>query len=110
MPARAAWALTAFARLPVEAQAMVVKPNSRAWCGDGDDAVLEGPGGVGAVVLEVEVVEAEVLAQVLGPDQRREAGLQVHGSPSTGRRSRVAPERLRAARDASREIAFLMPS
>ena len=29
-PARAAWADTLFARLPVEAQASVLKPNSRA--------------------------------------------------------------------------------
>ena len=31
MPALAAWAATLFARLPVEAQASVVKPNSRAF-------------------------------------------------------------------------------
>ena len=30
MPARAAWAQTALARLPVQAQAIVLKPNSRA--------------------------------------------------------------------------------
>ena len=30
MPARAAWAATLFARLPVEAQASVSNPNSRA--------------------------------------------------------------------------------
>ena len=31
MPARAAWAATEFARLPVEAQASVSKPNSSAF-------------------------------------------------------------------------------
>ena len=32
--------------------------------GDGDDAVFERPGRVGAVVLEVEVLEAQFLAEV----------------------------------------------
>ena len=64
MPARAAWAATAHARFPVDAQAMVSNPSWRAGRRrHGDDAVLERVGGIDAVVLYPELVEAQPFRQ-----------------------------------------------
>ena len=59
-PAAAAWAATALARLPVEAQATVVKPSSlRLGQRDRHDPVLERVGRVGGVVLDPDLAQAE---------------------------------------------------
>ena len=65
MPARAAAAATALARLPVEGQASTVKPSSRAAASaTADDAVLEGVGRVAAVVLDPQRAHAELAARL----------------------------------------------
>ena len=89
MPAAAAWAATALARLPVEAQATVVEAElARLGDRDGDDAVLEGLGRVGGVVLDPEGVEAEPLGQAVGAHQRVRPGSSGSpGRPSKGRKS-----------------------
>ena len=69
--------------------------------GDGDDAVLERPRGVHAVVLDVEPVEAQFAAQVRGAQKRRIAGADVNGVLSVdGKKVGVTPHRRRAGLDA----------
>ena len=71
MPARAAWAATELARLPVEAQAATLNPSSRALVSATDTtAVLERARRVEGVVLDPELAEAELGGQAVGPHQR----------------------------------------
>ena len=69
--------------------------------GDGDDAVLEGVGRVGGVVLDPELgVEPEALGEAVGAQQRRQAGLErVAGATLEGQEVGVAPDSLRAGLD-----------
>ena len=71
-------AATELARLPVEAQATVVKPKfARAAQGDADHAILERKGRViDRVVLDPEFANAEALGEAIRFDQRREADLK----------------------------------
>ena len=57
--------------------------------GDRDDAVLEGVGRVGGVVLDPQLgFEPEPLGEPVGPDQRRQPRLErIGGPPSKGRKS-----------------------
>ena len=60
-----------------------------------DDAVLEGVGGVGAVVLDPEVLEAELGGEVVGLEQPRVAGLEVGAQLDVvgdGEQGLVAPD------------------
>ena len=74
--------------------------------GDVDDAVLEGVRRVGGVVLDVDLADAEPLGEPLGPDQRREAGVErglraarrTAGSPRSARSRAVRPGSCAAAR------------
>ena len=78
IPARAPAAATALARLPVDGagEDLGVELAGGAQ-GAGDDAVLERVGGVGRVVLDPQVVDAELAAEVVGLEQPGEAGLHV---------------------------------
>ncbi len=78
----------------------VVAELPRLGGGHGHDAVLERPCGVGAVVLKVEVLQAQVLGQVLGADQGCEAGLEVDGLALAGQQVTIAPDGQRPALDA----------
>ena len=75
--AAAAAAAVAPARLPVEAQASVSKPNSTARAvGDRDDAILEAERRVAGVVLEMERragAQVESRAEAVGADEGRRA-------------------------------------
>ena len=71
-----------------------------ATAGHGHDAVLEGPGGVHRVVLDPQFAHAEFAGQVVGPQQRREAHLQVDAVLGFDRQQRlVAPDGARPGRD-----------
>ena len=70
--------------------------------GAGDDAVLEGVGGVGRVVLDPEPLQADLAGEVVGAEQPGEAGLGVGALGDVGghRQERlVAPDVRRAGRD-----------
>ena len=66
--------------------------------GDRDDAVLEGVGRVGGVVLDPDLAQPQPLGEAVGADQRRAAGRQPDarearrpegpgGPPARGRKS-----------------------
>ena len=59
--------------------------------GDADDPVLEGVGGVAAVILDIEVVEAQLPAQVVGFQQRCESGAQIDDVAVDREKVLVAP-------------------
>ncbi len=70
--------------------------------GGGDDAVLEGVGGVGAVVLDPEPAHAEGLREVLRVDEGGEARVEadaVGRVDADGEEGGVAPDVLRAGFD-----------
>ena len=100
-PACAACAATELARLPVDAHAATLNPNSSAFdSATGRDPVLERVGGVHRVVLDPHLAEAELGGQAVGAHQRREAGAEVDGRVAVGRQQvGVAPDRQRAGRD-----------
>ena len=78
IPARAAWAATEFARLPVEAQAAILKPELAGLGeGDGDDAVFERACRVAGVVLHPELAQSELGCEPVGADEGREAGAEI---------------------------------
>jgi hypothetical protein len=52
---------------------------------DGDDAVLERVGGVAGIVLDPEPAHAQLLGQVVGPDQFGVARIHVRGLRDVGR-------------------------
>ena len=82
-----------------EAQPTVSKPNSIALRDrDGDDAVLVASrSGSCSVVLDPELAAAELLAEPLGPHQRREAGVEAGlGLALDGQQVAVSPQELRA--------------
>ena len=61
--------------------------------GHGNHPVFEGVGGVYAVVLEVEVIQAEDPTQVVGLDKRGVSGVNVHGVIGVdGQQVLVAPD------------------
>ena len=69
--------------------------------GHGHDPVLEGSGGVGRVVLDPELPEAELGGQAVGPHERGAAGAEVDGGGvDNGQQRGVAPDRLGPGRDA----------
>ena len=95
MPARAAWAATELARLPVEAQAATLNP-SCAGLGQGDrhHPVLERAGRVGGVVLDPQLAEPQLGGQPVGPHQRGEPGTEVdRGRVDDREQVGVAPDR-----------------
>ena len=83
--------------------------------GDRDDAVLEGVGRVGGVVLDPHLAQAEALGEPVGADQRRAARGQPDargqapggaGRPAGERQEvGVAPDVLRPALDAAAQLA-----
>ena len=78
MPARAAWAATELARLPVEAHAATLKPSSRALVSaTADHAVLERARRVASVVLHPDLAEPELGGEPVGADERGEARAEV---------------------------------
>ena len=94
-PARAAWAATELARLPVEAQADHLEPEL-AGLGQRhrDDPVLERSGGVGRVVLEPQLPEPQLRSQTIRPHERGPPGPQVdRGAVSHREQVSVPPHR-----------------
>ena len=92
MPARAPAAATALARLPVLGQAKTLASQLAGGAQRaGDDPVLEGVGGVGRVVLDPEVGDAELAAEVVRLEQPGEAGLGVGALLDVGRAPAAAP-------------------
>src|SRR3954466_7642965 len=109
MPARAAAAATALARLPVDAHDRTSKPSVRAAeaatattrslnGGGGDAAVLERVRRVAALVLDPQRLHAELAGEVVGAVQPRDADLEVDDR-SDRQQAGVAPHRLRAGLD-----------
>ena len=100
-PACAACAATALARLPVDAHAATLKPNSSAFDSATDvDAVLERVRRVDRVVLDPHLAESELGREAVGPHERREAGTEVDGRVAVGgKQVVVAPDRERPGRD-----------
>ena len=101
MPARAAWAATELARLPVEAQAATLKPSWRALVRATETTrSLKEPVGLAVSFLIQSSPEAELGGQAVGPDQRGAAGAQVDGGGvDHGEERGVAPDGLGARLD-----------
>ena len=59
--------------------------------GDAYGTVLERVGGIHGVVLDVEVLESQKAAKVLGFDERREAGAHIEGGVGADREEVVIP-------------------
>jgi hypothetical protein len=67
---------------------------------DRDDAVLEGVCGVGGVVLDPELAQAEALGQAVGPDQGRQPRLERVARPAVeGEEVGLPPDSPRARLD-----------
>ena len=91
-PACAACAATELARLPVDAHAATLKPNSSAFDNATDvTRSLNELVGFTRVVLDPDLAETELGGEAVGPHERREAGAEVDGRvavrPAAGRRS-----------------------
>ena len=95
MPARAAWAATELARLPVEAQAATLNPSWRALVRATDTTrSLNEPVGLAVSSLIHSSPRPELGGQAVGPDQRGEAGAQVdRGGVGHRQQVGVAPDR-----------------
>ena len=99
-PAAAALAATLLARLPVEAQPTVVKPNSRALlrATETTRSLNDSVGKLTASFLIQSCLDAQRLGQAVGPDQRRAADLRADGRLAVERQQlAVAPHVAAAA-------------
>ena len=101
IPARAAWAATEFARLPVDAQAATLNPSWRALVSATDTTrSLNEPVGLAVSSLIHSSPEPELGREAVGPDQRGAAGAEVDGLGVRHRQQRrVAPDGLRSRGD-----------
>ena len=104
-PACAACAATEFARLPVDAHAAVLNPNSSAFESATDvTRSLNEFVGFTRVVLDPQLTEAELGGEPVGADERREAGTEVH------RRVPLHRQQVRVPPEAERPGGDLLPS
>ena len=78
-------------------EAQLLRPRQR----HRHDAVLEGMRGIGGVVLDPHLAQAEALGEPVGARERREAGRQrAARRAAQGKEVGVAPDRVRARLDA----------